>query len=796
MGAYRFLKLDPLPGYVQDRLNFYTNPVNVSELAVWTKITSGAGPVDADGGLTIVSNPNIPTFGNNSIHGTLDANAPIGYQNFSGEPVNSVSAVTNSNSGYKPRPIIEGISVTTGTRGLTRKAEFDIKCYTIEQTELISQYFLEPGFTVVLEWGWNVMQSYQQIASSPEELADIANFDKLDRKREESEGTYEAFSGVVVGGGISQNDAAYTVSVELNGLGQVFSYIQSHNNSSVSDTNEADEDEEQLTVITEIGSSDIAINDDIYNDQKESFAFMFNSLPEKWKTTRVQNLINNEEISNSNNFINFIPQIREEMAQQTDAAGIFEALKRNAGTVQTEGGRIDVPSGEGIVDTERYIRFGVLMDILYTGAYNLDLGVKFRGENNNIPIRINTTNVPINAFKKMFSTDGSKLYIPNTQLPDFGLIESFNSTNPQLYYKAFYETVDQKYNPGFETGRYLSFPQPVSFRTYLNTATRDTGDLSSDDFNAAAYEYGFLEDLFINFDFAMSVIERKGLTMKDIILELLNGMSAAVDNLWNFQLIETETGGISVVDYAFSEFNEKKDTPVPELVSNGTRSPFTSYQFNIDIPGAMMNSIIGRRLTEDNVEFQTDRSRLPNRLFGDGVEFEDKLAINNGIEKRRSIKPSSTKAGDNDSESLILQNFERFQKNATIIPIVTTYQSGLFDKGKAAKTSLSPETLNALDYALVGAFQDSNLLKLIRLEDSGTTVEKGLSSLLPISTNFTTYGIGGLRNGLTYRIIDLPQKFSQRGLFQITEASHEISGMTWTTTVKGEFRQTSESGND
>ena len=800
MNAYRFLKLDRLPQYIEDRLEFYKNPANVSGLGVWLKLTSGAGPADdQDGGLTIVSNPLIPTFGENSIHGSLTTEAPAGSRNFSGDPVGDFVGTGETGIGFAPRPVVEQVQITNGTRGLSRKAEFDIVCHTREQVEVISQYFLEPGFTVTIEWGWNVSDSYAQVATTAAELADLQDFDILDAKRAQSNGTYDAYIGVVTGGGIDQSDNKYTVSVTLSGIGQVFSYIQNHQNSDFGFEDELPEDGEQLAGTTDVGNSDIQIDAQVEQNQQESFAYMFNSLPEKWKTARVSELIENERISDHRNFINFIPNVIEDIAAETSAAGwkswIVRFLPRSeVGTVDTgDGERTPIPSGEGIVDEERYIRFGALMDILYTGGRDLDIGIQLAGSNNNIPLRINTRNVPIQGFRKMFSTDGSKLYIPNELLPDFGLNESFSTINEHIYFKAVYDVIDKRFNPSFRTDYFNEFPRSQKLEFLINNPNVDTGDLSSDDFSADPYEYGFLEDLFINFDFALSVIQRKGLSIREVILELLNGMSSAVDNYWDFDIIESDKGGLTVVDYGFTGFKEK---PPVSLISNGTESSFTSFNLSIDIPGAMMNQIIGRRLSADGAEFQTDLVEMPDRLFGDGVEFIDKIAKN--IQKFNTSNQTSTRAS-RSQEELIRQNFERFQKNATIITNITSYDTRFYTKHNLTGIDIErtrTKGQNPLDYVFVGAWNDSKLFKINRHISKGTTVERGLSPLLPISTNFTTFGIGGIRNGLTYRIGDLPDKYSNRGIFQITEVSHMITGMTWTTTVEGQYRQTEQQHND
>jgi hypothetical protein len=73
-------------------------------------------------------------------------------------------------------------------------------------------------------------------------------------------------------------------------------------------------------------------------------------------------------------------------------------------------------------------------------------------------------------------------------------------------------------------------------------------------------------------------------------------------------------------------------------------------------------------------------------------------------------------------------------------------------------------------------------------KNSGTTA-KGLSHPLPIKYTFKVLGTSGFRRGDTFNIIGIPSKYAKHGLFQITEIEHNVSGMAWTTSVTGQYRQ-------
>jgi hypothetical protein len=68
--------------------------------------------------------------------------------------------------------------------------------------------------------------------------------------------------------------------------------------------------------------------------------------------------------------------------------------------------------------------------------------------------------------------------------------------------------------------------------------------------------------------------------------------------------------------------------------------------------------------------------------------------------------------------------------------------------------------------------------------------EKGpLSTLLPITYKFKILGCSGLRRWDSFIIRGIPKKYEDRGVWQITEIEHGLSGMQWVTEVTANYRQ-------
>ena len=87
--------------------------------------------------------------------------------------------------------------------------------------------------------------------------------------------------------------------------------------------------------------------------------------------------------------------------------------------------------------------------------------------------------------------------------------------------------------------------------------------------------------------------------------------------------------------------------------------------------------------------------------------------------------------------------------------------------------------------------KDRNKLKNTKfqnyfIEEGGTNL---LSPLLPITYKFKILGCSGIRRWDSFRILGIPERYATRGIWQITEVEHGLSGMQWVTEVTGTYRQ-------
>jgi hypothetical protein len=785
---------------VNDRIG---NTLKMSQLKPWIRLMTAS-----NNGLVVESLPESVSF--ETRYGNSQKGGMVGI-NWAGEPVYE----EGSGRGYRPSPIIDGLSVGNGTQGLSRKISCTVKCFTLGQAELIMQYFNEPGYTVLVEYGWNISKSVDQ--KCPMTVCDMVKYNSLGtlkEKRTASEGTYDAFLGYITGGGMKYGDGeSFEVSIELTTLGEIPAYLQQHKG--VSSAGNGGDGAKETSLKFQTWEINKAVEDEEVG--KALFMQMFNELPGQKQISQVKELINKNEylkfspsskidlgpFADSGNFINMDKEIREMLTDDLSDTNL-----RLEQTEENKGKSAKVPEGVPLISQERFIRMGLALEILNTVQYPFEAVASSCGGTPTMNFKILHDYTICRAHKHMFSTDPTKLFIPNKNMPEFGLKDALTATDkldkfidlPNLSTKIVdihpETTSDKRY-----------FPKEIDLAsTGLPNTQAYTWDSDYIPYVEDAYKYGLLADLFINFDFFVSCMSKNGFVVKDILLDMLNGMSSAVNFYWDFQL--SESGGkdgyinLNIVDHSFCGKKAGTDK-ITTWQSRGLDSPFLDCGLDFDIPGAMKNQIVAQRCSPSKSEeesFVPDGREIPlDTLFAKAndpvldVLNSMKADIAESQQENEENPPEKT---EKEKEAEVRKaNYELFMGKAGVYPKVQD-RNGNTDAEKNWYDFFSDSNQNSLEGLLfVGTWKDTGLLKTIQLIDEGKsgTLQKGgegqtsNSVLLPIKFSFTIPGVSGLLIGNIFKISDLPAKYRDR-VFQVTEVEHSIDDGGWSTTVKAQIR--------
>ncbi len=154
----------------------------------------------------------------------------------------------------RPTPGIENIAITMeGDLGSLRKAKITWMAPSIFDLEELSPYFLTPGATAILEWGWGIFTNAQVAARgfsfkddttiAHEMLGVFENPRELYQRAIDSQGLYDVMLGYITNFEWSANsDGSFTCTTEITTMGELMASIhlrEQRNSTSAKEKDEA-----------------------------------------------------------------------------------------------------------------------------------------------------------------------------------------------------------------------------------------------------------------------------------------------------------------------------------------------------------------------------------------------------------------------------------------------------------------------------------------------------------------------------------------------------------------------------
>ena len=609
---------------------------NTSKLNTWVKAISGAvAKPSGSKGMILQSVQNweafdVGSFGastNASYYGNTNILQPrsgtVG-MDLNGDPIDTSELTTDRM--LRPSPIITGLEIKEGQDQISRECSLSIKCFTLGQMEVIQTYFMEPGYTLYIEYGWNTPNllgplpfTLFGVKAKPETIINEAanrglNYDRLHNLRVDSNGDFDCFLGFIVGGSVTSEGEIFNVTVNLRGQPGLPTYLQGqHKINVLNKEGKITKKDPKLQyppeqIEDEDGSSSTATPQ---FKAKQRFKYMFNELPAQRQNDEVKNLEkNNDPLVSLSRFINLDKTIQNNISHYTDpnwtarAAQLFNGDFADADVVQitnAEGTRVEIDKKD-LFSNHKFIKMDLAIKILNSNnkieSYNVG-GKK-------VSVRIDIDKSIIGAFRYMFSTNPSKLIIPG-EMPDF--LRYFLNANDISHgadvggvFRAEYLVIgDAAYPPIDNSISGVSFVQKV-------------GTPFGMPYIELPHHWGYLKDLYVNLDLFNAKIQQSNKTISEVLLDILNEMSSAANSYWNFQIVESKNSKgdiiLTVIDENF--VGKPKGNSRKAFYHSGIQSPFLESNLDLSIPAEMANKLILSRLSH---------SSNPDSQFAQGGSF-------------------------------------------------------------------------------------------------------------------------------------------------------------------------------
>jgi hypothetical protein len=824
-------RLSQIEGNIWSKITGRRND-SASTIVSWIRVISGAVTTQGKG-LVLQSNQDWSTLrgtGRGSYYGDSISSGDIGFD------LDGGIVGTGSGRVLRPSPIVVGLQVKEGKDQISREATLNLKCFTLEQMEMVQSYFMEPGYSLCIEYGWSTPKSDTvalDVRAGADDVVSKAsnrnlNYDNLHAARINSDGDYDSFLGFIVGGAVSSDGEAFNVTITLRGMPGLPTFMQSQHKilKLGGPTGKVKNSEgEPLTYGTnELETPATVDQTDVLRDRR--FKNMFNALPTFRQTKVVQALKNTTTYAD---FINFDAVVNKTVSSFTNP-DFWDKLGdvvtgNDPAKVEINGAAIEK---DKLFSKQRYIRFSLAKDILLAnGAYkNIIVGGKA------LSVEFSLDDVKIGAFPYIFSTKKEKLIIPGF-IPDFS-VYFLNS-----------EVINQLDDGDLETGGVVYSDK--DFRIYGDGEIQFTepNALKEDGFTEDARYWGYLKNLYVNFDMFHSKITQPNKNIREILEDILNEMSSAVNGFWNFQVVERQENNRIIMTVIDENWVGKPPEVPVTFAHSGTKSVFLESNLDISIPGEMLSQLVNKRLSFSVNPDEAPLSVGTNTFFSSVKDLfvQGTTGGNNTIteaEQPKTAKEDATaklaeaqteyqkrfkeyndviaKYGPmgNDAKSKEWSNYLEESRQAYIsaggnldpkqLKEVVDTQTLAKLSQNLAKIDVVPrvniptmpvvEVTQIKDHAAfleqyrVFCFDDPAYLD--KLKNDAHSAKNGggtLSHPLPIKYRFKILGTSGLRRGDMFNIDGIPDKYRLHGLFQVTEIEQNVENMSWTTEVTGEYRQ-------
>ena len=824
-------KLTNIDNSIVKSINSRRDIHKATNMNVWLRVFSGAGS-----GLIMTSNNNFELFKaageGASIYGSPNSVGTIG-TDWNGNPISG-----GSDRALRPSPGIVSFTVKEGKDQISKEANLQIKCFSLEQMEIVQTYFLEPGYSLCVEWGWNTPEGGMSMIDTDAGILSQCtgrnlNYDVLHALRVKSNGDYDTFFGFIVGGSVSNDGEQFNVDIKLRGAPGLPTYLQSHAQLQKQDSKGKiiDSGKKDPYPPSEVSDEDTALSVPL-----RRFKSMFNDLPAHRQISQVDDL---KTKVTQFDFINVDEVIKNNIITSYGTNfGFFSKGEGPDVTVNAAAGSTSVTiAKEKLYSKNRYIKMDLAIDILNSNGALLS----YTMGDKKVGVGIDISKTKIGAFPKMFSLKSSALVIPG-EIPAFA----------EYYFND--ATITQLAEGSLQVGGNVIKAKPnhaiggISFVQGKNL----TPDIDNDGYAEKAGYWGYLKDLYVNLDMLIAKTKQPNKSIREVLLDVLNEMSAAANSFWHFQLVErvlTEDSGalkkgdvvITVIDENW--IGENPNTSIEFFYHTGERSPFLESTLDLSIPADMANKIITERLSISSQKDASFISTAKGGFFASEPDMFLKAAnkykdgnnenVDNGVVageedsleakkvKQKELQDQLTDAKINPpagpkalfgSQEVV---DKRFQQKAIekIETELTALENEIATKTEEIKIAainsnlskieiLPNPALNSTDEdklntALENRVEFDNNYRIYcfddksyfdRLKNDSFQQKGGLSHPLPIKYTFKTLGVSGLRRGDTFVIKGIPDKYNKNGLFQITQIEHTLSGMLWTTSVTGEFR--------
>lgn len=715
------------------------------------------------------------------------SNSIIGYMPNGEAHIIENDLITSDYPIHVPPPEIEKIDVTI-QKELYRRAKIEWVCFSKAQLEYMTPYFLVPGLTCVLEWGWNLFDPNSLI-----------NLDDVPQLKTYNDNPYPLYTDHIL-----LSNGNYDVL-----FGRITHF-------------EWSADGNKFKCITEITSQDRLYAGLVIDSKSE---FRNKDVDEDNKITPFEDLKNfiNKTLPIFKNIEKEVPSILDDIVSyikeyhpdnwQEYVYGVFygrdsEILKNKINSVSEYSSNQDFDRPAGSKDL--WLNLGLIIECINKHHSKLETPKR------NQIFRVDIDDVVISGHPNLISCDGNILLIPNAIAPKYfsggygfrplpGKTEvSVDASDYDILLNSSYPRNESantlKKAEAAERGgaigaladyrlKSICLQGGGSYRDNLDVLINRIRYASSNipvkreysfpfksNMVIEKHEYkqkysGLLRDLYINIEYLKRLVSDESIkTYTQLIEKLLNDISNAAGGFWDFSLIsgagswknsrglidENKPASMKIVDYKFVNI-QNIEGDVYTFDYSDADSLLLGLGFKPTLSNAQaIRTIYAQTNNPGNKVILTNgENELLNYMF------KDRLALDT------QGKEPKTK------QNVDAEHWETMRLLQQITPPNSSvYQMTTKEDGKIIirRLAMPPDQVSILKLLLDDGDEDNN---------------PKYTGIMPgIQASFNIQGIGGLRTFMMFLVRNLPEPYSNQNIvFRIIDVQESIDSGKWTTTI-------------
>lgn len=800
-------------------------------MTAWVRVCSNSD------GLDIINRPTFVMYGgrdfatsygfNRGIFGlttganSTEPNATVLGYTANGDPhylVNDVH-VSSDSPLHVPNPEIEKVSAVI-QKELLRRVRIEWTCFSPAQLAYMTPYFLIPGITMTVEWGWNHF--------NPSSLLDLRDTEKLTKLYNDpyplytenvlqSHGNYEVVFGFVTNFEWSIDGNKIKCMTEVTSKDRLYAGIPLRANMIEADRALSDKDQ-QTSAGKAKGDTQKSLGVvDNFKKVVLDYVDTFKDMIDPSKATAdeaINAYMTGPGYRPLRGFINWLKQKRpddykeylfgiyygrEETTSKRYIAGGFAGLQES--TVKSVDDVYANKDYDFDCQTPRkhlWLNMGLIIELL-------NFCSQLKGVDNKPMFQVDIHDTIITGHPNLISTDGKALLIPNSLSPKY-----FTGVYGAETYdgNTQYEKEMQPCTNTYPLVQAQELDNPNEIRSSLkwsNYRLRQlfvpSGKIRRDDIsviiNAYRYKYadpqgdyefpfsgdyyveegnelrkyeayytGFLKNLYVHVDVLKdTVLNPNVVFFDDIVKKILEKINDASGQFWKFRL-DAGAGRLNTAGYASMKI-------VDDNMTQYTSNEGKIFTFDYYSAEGLLQSINFRPTLSNAQAIRTiyAQSNLTNKrkvvLSGDNQLLDYKFSDR--------ILRIGDESGNTEDKSVFTENSWKssMAKLQTIRP-----PEGVFQV--TSKNGDGEKTI----YRLTLPPGSDEVLNLM-LEDNDKGHNPRYTGIMPgIQAEFTIQGIAGIRTFAMFRVRGLPEPYSEKNVvFRVVNCNDSIQNGNWVTTL-------------